>query len=77
MTAMDAFTHRVYLARVRDFVEGTRFPATKAEVLDYARHRNTTSDIFSDLTRLKADRFESLDEVVEAVDALHADAASR
>lgn len=74
---MDAYTHRVYLTRVRDFVGGARFPATRAEVLAHARHNNTPSDIFSDLTRLKTDRFNSLDEVVAAVDALRFAAAAR
>ncbi|MGH2460470.1 MAG: DUF2795 domain-containing protein [Chloroflexota bacterium] len=77
MNIRDAYTHRVYLARVRDFVEGATFPASRADVLAYARNRNTPSDIFSDLTRLKADRFASLDEVVAAVDALHFAGASR
>ncbi len=74
---MDAYTHRVYLTRVRDFVGGAKFPATRAEILAYARTCNTPSDIFSDLTRLKGDRFNSLDDVVAAVDALHFAAGSR
>jgi len=73
---VDAFTHRVYLNRVRDFVEGVPFPATRAQVLAYARHRNTPSEIFDDLTRTRAERFSSLDEVVAAVDALHAAVAA-
>lgn len=68
---MDAYTHRVYLTRVRDFVEGVAFPATREEILRYARNRNTPSEIFNDLTHLPARGFESLDEVVAAVDALH------
>lgn len=74
---MDTFAWRVYLSRVRDFVEGAQFPATKAEVLAHARRRNTPSEIFNDLTRLKADRFESLDELLRAVEALHQTAAMR
>lgn len=73
---MDAYTHRVYLARVRDFVGGVAFPATRAEILAYARNRNTPSEIFNDLTRVKPEQFSSLDEVVAAVDALHAASAS-
>jgi hypothetical protein len=66
---LDPQSRRVYLARVRDFVEGVSFPATRAQVLAYAERKNTPSDIVQDLTRLKPDRFASLDEVVEAVDA--------
>jgi hypothetical protein len=74
---MDAFTHRVYLSRVRDFVENVPFPATRDEILSYARRRNTSSDIFNDLTHLKPVRFNSVDEVIAAVDALRAASASR
>ncbi len=74
---MDAYTHRVYLTRVRDFVEGVTFPATRAQILQYARNRNTPSEIFNDLTHLPAERFESLDDVVAAVDALHFATAAR
>jgi hypothetical protein len=74
---MDAYTHRVYLTRVRDFVEGVKFPATRAEILAYARNRNTPSDIFNDLIHVKSDRFNNLDEVVAAVDALHFATAAR
>jgi hypothetical protein len=77
MNAMDASMRRVYLARVRDFVEGTKFPATRAEVLAYAHRKNTPSDIIGDLTHLKVDRFASLADVVAAIDALRFGAAAR
>ena len=68
---------RVYLARVRDFVEGVTFPATRQEVLAYAQRKNTPSDIIGDLDHLKAVRFDSLNDVVAAVDELHFGAATR
>jgi hypothetical protein len=71
MNVVDPSLRRVYLARVRDFVEGVTFPATRREILAYAERKNTPSDIIGDLTHLKGDRFASLDEVVAAVDALH------
>jgi hypothetical protein len=73
---MDPFTRRVYLARIRDFVEGAPFPATRAQVLAYAERKNTPSEIITDLTRVRADQFASLNEVVEAIDALRFGAAS-
>jgi hypothetical protein len=66
---VDAFSRRVYLTRVRDFVGGAAFPATKAQVLAYAQRKNTPSDIVTDLNRLAVDRFESLQAVVDAIDA--------
>ena len=74
---MDGSNRRVYLARIRDFVEGVAFPATKHEVIAQAHRQNTPSDIVGDLDRLKADRFVSLDEVVTAVDQLHFGAVAR
>ncbi|HLZ08843.1 MAG TPA: DUF2795 domain-containing protein [Chloroflexota bacterium] len=67
---MDPASRRVYLARVRDFVDGVTFPATRREILAYAERKNTPSDIIGDLTHLKGDRFASLEEVVAAVDAI-------
>jgi hypothetical protein len=66
---VDAFTRRVYLTRVRDFVGGLTFPATRAQVIAYAHRKNTPSDIMADLDGLRVDRFASLDEVVAAIDA--------
>lgn len=61
---------RMYLTRVRDFVEGTQFPASRAKVVAFARRNNTPSAIMTDLVRLSADSFSSLDEVVASIDAL-------
>ncbi len=66
---VDAFSRRVYLTRVRDFVGGAPFPATRANVLAYAERKNTPSDIVGDLNRLTIDRFDSLQSVVDAIDA--------
>lgn len=74
---MDPFTRRVYLARVRDFVEGTPFPATRVQILANAERKNTPSDIIHDLNRVRLERFDSLDEVVGAIDTLRFGAASR
>jgi hypothetical protein len=73
---VDAFSRRVYLTRIRDFVGGAAFPATKAQVLAYAQRKNTPSDIVTDLNRLTVDRFESLQSVVQAIDAQRFGAAS-
>jgi hypothetical protein len=61
----------VYLTRIRDFVGGAPFPSTRAQVLAYAQRKNTPSDIITDLNRLTVDRFESLQAVVDAIDAQH------
>lgn len=74
---MDAYTRRVYLARVRDFVGTVAFPATRAEVLAQAQRKNTPSDILHDLNHLTGDRFGNLEEVVQAVDALRFGTAAR
>ncbi len=74
---MDAYSRRVYLARVRDFVGDATFPATRAQLLRHAERRNTPGDILRDLNRLAADQFASLDEVVAAIDVLRFGAASR
>jgi Protein of unknown function (DUF2795) len=74
---VDAYTRRVYLTRIRDFVGGAAFPATRAQVLAYAEKKNTPSDIIGDLNRVLVDRFDSLDAVVQAIDALRFGAASR
>jgi hypothetical protein len=74
---MDASLRRVYLARVRDFVEGVRFPATRREVLAHAQRKNTPSDIIEDLDRLKSESFASLNDVVAAVDERHFGAPAR
>lgn len=73
---MDASQRRVYLARVRDFVEGVTFPATRQEVLAFAQRKNTPSDIITDLDHLRADRFASLLDVVAAIDEQRFGAAS-
>jgi hypothetical protein len=70
VTTVDAYTRRVYLTRIRDFVGEADFPATRAQVLAYAQHKNTPSDIIGDLNRVSADRFDSLQAVVDAIDAL-------
>jgi hypothetical protein len=74
---MDASLRRVYLARVRDFVDGVSFPATRREVLAHAQRKNTPSDIIGDLDHLKAERFDSLNDVVAAVDERHFGAVAR
>jgi hypothetical protein len=66
---VDAYSRRVYLTRIRDFVGEAAFPATKAQVLAYAQRKNTPSDIIADLNRLSVERFESLQAVVDAIDA--------
>ena len=70
MTVMNPAARRVYLTRVRDFVEGVAFSATPAELIAYAERKNTPSEIVSDLLRLPANRYGSLPEVVAAIDAL-------
>jgi hypothetical protein len=67
---VDAYSRRVYLTRVRDFVGGAPFPASRAQVLAYAQRKNTPSDIIGDLNRVPVDRFDSLQAVVDAIDAL-------
>jgi hypothetical protein len=74
---VDAFSRRVYLTRVRDFVGGAPFPATRANVLAYAERKNTPSDIVGDLNRLTVDRFDSLQSVVDAIDTLRFGAAAK
>jgi hypothetical protein len=74
---VDAFSRRVYLTRVRDFVGGAPFPATRASVLAYAERKNTPSDIVGDLNRLTVDRFDSLQSVVDAIDALRFGATTK
>jgi hypothetical protein len=74
---VDAYTRRVYLTRVRDFVGGAPFPATRAQVLAYAQRKNTPSDIVEDLNRLPVDRFDRLQDVVDAIDALRFSATAR
>jgi hypothetical protein len=74
---MESFARRVYLARVRDFVEGAVFPATRAQILKYAERKNTPSEIVRDLNRVPADQFASLDDVVRAIDELRFGAISR
>jgi len=70
MAAMNPAARRVYLTRVRDFVEGAAFPATPAELVAFAERKNTPSEIMSDLMRLPASRYDSLPGVVAAIDAL-------
>ena len=70
MTVLSPATRRVYLTRVRDFVEGAAFPASPAELVHFAERKNTPSAIVADLLRLPAARYERLAEVVTAIDAL-------
>ena len=70
MTVMNPAARRVYLTRVRDFVEGVAFPATPAELVAYAERKNTPSEIVSDLLLLSVDRYGSLSDVVAAIDTL-------
>ena len=70
MTMMNPTVRRVYLTRVRDFVEGAAFPATPAELVAFAQRKNTPSEIMSDLMRLPANRYDSLSDVVAAIDTL-------
>jgi hypothetical protein len=70
VTTVDAYTRRVYLTRIRDFVGGASFPATRAQVRAYAQRKITPSDIVGDLNRVPADRFDNLQAVVDAIDAL-------
>jgi hypothetical protein len=74
---VDEYTRRVYLTRIRDFVGGATFPATRAQVLAYAQKRNTPSDIVGDLNRVPGERFESLKALVDAIDALRFGAAGK
>ncbi|MBX6773008.1 MAG: DUF2795 domain-containing protein [Chloroflexi bacterium] len=74
---MSNYERRVYLARVRDFVDGVSFPATREEILAHARRRNTPSDIYADLTHLPDRRFDSLADVVAAVQELRFASAAR
>lgn len=69
MAEVDPYTRRVFLTRIRDFVGGMRFPATGDEVVAFAQRRNTPSAIMAELERIRGQRFESLDQVVQAVDA--------
>lgn len=69
MAEVDPYSRRVFLTRIRDFVGGLRFPATGEDVVVFAEHRNTPSAIVAELDRLRGQRFESLDQVVRAVDA--------
>ena len=71
---MDDYTRRVYLARVRDFTDGAPFPSTGDEIVAYASRNNTPSSIMADLDLLRARRFASLDELVQAVDGLRFEA---
>lgn len=75
MKPIDRSIRRVYLTRVRDFVEGTRFPASRAEVIAFARGKNTPSAIMTDLTRLPVQSYNSLNEVVAAIDTVEFGAA--
>ncbi|HUX87226.1 MAG TPA: DUF2795 domain-containing protein [Chloroflexota bacterium] len=73
----EAFVRRAYRARVRDYTDGISFPATRDELLAYARRKNTPSDIYTELNRLPATQYASLAEVVEAMTALRFGATSR
>ncbi len=72
---MDTFARRVYLTRIRDFVDGAPFPATRAQLVKHAEKKNTPSEIIEDLNRVPADRFASVDELVQAIDGLRFGAA--
>lgn len=69
MIAVDPYQRRVFLTRIRDFVGGLRFPASGDEVVAFAEHRNTPSAIMAELGRLRGQSFDSLAQVVQAVDA--------
>lgn len=73
----EAFVRRAYRARLRDYTDGIAFPATRDELLAFARRKNTPSDIYTELNRLPAKQYASLAEVVEAVTALRFGAASQ
>jgi|GEM_PF-6541949 len=70
MTVISESARRVYLTRVRDFVGGATFPASRSELITFTRKKNTPSEIMSDLMRLPAERYDSLSDVVAAIDTL-------
>ncbi len=73
---MDSFARRVYLTRVRDFVDGAAFPSTRASLLKFAEKKNTPSEIIEDLNRVPVERFERVDDLVQAIDAQRFGAAA-
>lgn len=67
---MDAFVRRAYLARIRDFTQDAHWPANKQAIIADAAAHNTPSDIMSDLMRLPARQFATIEDLVNEIDAL-------
>lgn len=53
----------VSTAEVSVALKGINFPATKQELVDYAKNRNAPQNVIDALQQLKSDRFETMAEV--------------
>lgn len=53
----------VSTAEVSVVLKGLNFPATKRQMVDYAKERNASQDVINALQKLKSERFETMAQV--------------